>query len=159
MARQGITLHPGFVYMKRNHQQLPYKASKIKVLVADGHMLYGEALKHLLEIGDALHVVGVAGDCQETMDKYLTLRPQVLVVDAIRAVHRGEMLLSSTDVQAPACGGEAQGKRGKTPGLGTGGGGRGEPADDYGRPGYDSPLDKKLPLPGNGSRGKASREL
>jgi DNA-binding NarL/FixJ family response regulator len=46
-------------------------------------MLYGEALKHLLQIGNAIHVVGVAGDCRETMDKYLTFRPQVLVVDAL----------------------------------------------------------------------------
>ena len=57
------------------------KSPPIKVLIADDHRLFAEALRAILEGDDRVAVVGRAGDGQEAVDLAGALKPDVVLMD------------------------------------------------------------------------------
>ena len=53
----------------------------IKVMLVDDHVLMREGIKKLLEFGGTIEVVGEAGDGEECLEKLLSVKPQVLLLD------------------------------------------------------------------------------
>jgi two-component system response regulator DegU len=53
----------------------------IKVMIVDDHELIREGLKKLLSLQPDLEIVGEAGHGEEVLDKALTLRPDVILLD------------------------------------------------------------------------------
>ena len=53
----------------------------IRVLIADDHRLFAEALAAILDGDDRVVVVGRAGDGQEAVDLALELEPDVVLMD------------------------------------------------------------------------------
>lgn len=53
----------------------------IKVMLVDDHVLMREGIKQLLEFGGTIEVVGEAGDGEECLEKLLSVKPQVLLLD------------------------------------------------------------------------------
>ncbi len=54
---------------------------KIKILIADDHVLIREALKAMLETETDIEIVGEAGNGREAVDKAIQLRPDVVMMD------------------------------------------------------------------------------
>jgi DNA-binding NarL/FixJ family response regulator len=56
---------------------------KIKVLIADDHPFAREGFRKLLSLVDFIEVVGEAASAQETVQKALDLRPDVILLDLV----------------------------------------------------------------------------
>lgn len=54
---------------------------RIRVLIADDHMLLRQGLRQILELEPDIEVVGDAGDGEEAVAKALSLRPDVVLLD------------------------------------------------------------------------------
>lgn len=50
-------------------------------MLVDDHVLMREGIKQLLEFGGTIEVVGEAGDGEECLEKLLSVKPQVLLLD------------------------------------------------------------------------------
>ena len=61
--------------------QEPSGDSQIRVLIADDHLLFAEALSMLLERHDRIDVVGSAASGAEAIDRALMLNADVVVMD------------------------------------------------------------------------------
>jgi DNA-binding NarL/FixJ family response regulator len=61
--------------------QEPSGDVRIRVLIADDHLLFAEALSTLLERHDRIEVVGAAATGPEAIDRALTLHADVVVMD------------------------------------------------------------------------------
>src|SRR3954468_11207630 len=61
--------------------QEPSGDSQIRVLIADDHLLFTEALSMLLERHDRIDVVGSAASGAEAIDRALMLNADVVVMD------------------------------------------------------------------------------
>lgn len=57
------------------------RASRVRVLLADDHQLFAEALQLLLELDDRIEVVGRAADGAEAVELALRFRPDVVLMD------------------------------------------------------------------------------
>ena len=55
----------------------------VRILIADDHAIVRLGLQSLLEMEDDLEVVGQALDGQEAVDKALSLKPDILVLDLV----------------------------------------------------------------------------
>lgn len=55
--------------------------NKISVIIADDHMLMREGLKQLLELEEDIYVIAQSGTGEETIDKVLKFKPDVLLLD------------------------------------------------------------------------------
>lgn len=53
----------------------------IRVLLADDHEMVRDGLRVLLEMTADIHVIGLASDGHEALDKAMRLRPHVAVID------------------------------------------------------------------------------
>lgn len=53
----------------------------IKVMLADDHILMREGIRQLLEFDGSIEVVDEASDGEECLDKLVTSKPQVLLLD------------------------------------------------------------------------------
>ena len=62
---------------------------RIRVLIADDHRLFGEALEAILATDDRLEVVGHAGDGAEAVQLALLLDPDVILMDISMPVMDG----------------------------------------------------------------------
>lgn len=54
---------------------------KIRVLIADDHRLFAEALEAILAAEPEIEVVGRARDGEEAVEQALTLKPDVILMD------------------------------------------------------------------------------
>lgn len=55
--------------------------SKIKVMIADDHPLMRDGLQQILELEDDIEVVAKVGDGNEAVEKAITLKPDVILMD------------------------------------------------------------------------------
>jgi DNA-binding NarL/FixJ family response regulator len=60
-----------------------------RVLIADDHTLFAEALEAILHIDDRIHVVGRAKNGQEAVDLALSLAPDIVLMDISMPVMDG----------------------------------------------------------------------
>ena len=63
--------------------------SKIRVLIADDHRMFAEALEAILATDDRLEVAGHAGDGAEAVRVALKTRPDVILMDIAMPVMDG----------------------------------------------------------------------
>jgi two-component system nitrate/nitrite response regulator NarL len=63
--------------------------SKIRVLIADDHRLFAEALNAILAAEPGIEVVGRARNGEEAVDQALALRPDVILMDIAMPVVDG----------------------------------------------------------------------
>jgi len=52
-----------------------------RVIIADGHRLFREGLRGLLECGDDMECIGLASDGQEAVRLAQELKPDVVLID------------------------------------------------------------------------------
>jgi DNA-binding NarL/FixJ family response regulator len=77
---------------------------RIRVLIADDHRLFGEALEAILATDDRLEVVGHAGDGAEAVQLALSLDPDVILMDISMPVMDGFQATQEISRQRPgAC--------------------------------------------------------
>ena len=77
---------------------------KIRVLIADDHRMFAEALQAILGTDDRLEVVGQAADGAEAVRLALELRPDVTLMDISMPVMDGLQATKQIRRQAPhAC--------------------------------------------------------
>jgi two-component system nitrate/nitrite response regulator NarL len=62
---------------------------KVRVLIADDHLLFAEALESILSTDDRFEVVALARDGREAADRALELRPDVVLMDIAMPVLDG----------------------------------------------------------------------
>lgn len=74
---------------------------KIKVLIVDDSILFRETLARFLSEGEAVEVVGKAGDPYEARDMILSLRPDVLTLDVEMPKMNGIQFLRKLVPQYP----------------------------------------------------------
>ena len=63
--------------------------SQIRVLIADDHRLFAEALEAILTADERIEVVGCAGDGREAVDLFVRLEPDVVLMDISMPVMDG----------------------------------------------------------------------
>jgi DNA-binding NarL/FixJ family response regulator len=77
---------------------------RIRVLIADDHRLFGEALESILATDDRLEVVGHAGDGAEAVQLALSLDPDVILMDISMPIMDGFQATQKVRRQRPhAC--------------------------------------------------------
>jgi DNA-binding NarL/FixJ family response regulator len=54
---------------------------KVRVLIADDHLLFAEALESILSTDERFEVVALARDGREAVDRGLELRPDIVLMD------------------------------------------------------------------------------
>jgi two-component system, NarL family, response regulator LiaR len=62
---------------------------RIRVLIADDHRLFGQALEAILATDDRLEVAGHAGDGAEAVQLALATRPDVILMDIAMPIMDG----------------------------------------------------------------------
>jgi DNA-binding NarL/FixJ family response regulator len=80
------------------------RSEKIRVLIADDHRMFAEALEAILAGDDRLEVVGHAGDGSEAVRAALNTRPDVILMDIAMPVMDGVQATKQIRKQWPtAC--------------------------------------------------------
>ena len=67
----------------------PRKSQPLRVLIADDHRLFAEALEAILAADERIEVVGQAGDGSEAVELARTLEPDVVLMDVSMPVLDG----------------------------------------------------------------------
>jgi DNA-binding NarL/FixJ family response regulator len=76
----------------------------IRVLIADDHRLFGQALEAILATDDRLQVVGHAGDGAEAVQLALSVEPDVILMDIAMPLMDGFQATKQIRKQRPhAC--------------------------------------------------------
>jgi DNA-binding NarL/FixJ family response regulator len=76
----------------------------IRVLIADDHRLFGQALEAILTMDDRLQVVGHAGDGSEAVQLALAVEPDVILMDIAMPLMDGFQATKQIRKQRPhAC--------------------------------------------------------
>jgi DNA-binding NarL/FixJ family response regulator len=82
----------------------PNELDKIRVLIADDHRMFAEALETILGTDDRLEVAGHAGDGAEAVRLALEARPDVVLMDIAMPVMDGVQATQQIRSQWPtAC--------------------------------------------------------
>jgi DNA-binding NarL/FixJ family response regulator len=77
---------------------------RIRVLIADDHRLFGQALEAILAPDDRLEVVGHAGDGAEAVQLALSAEPDVILMDIAMPVMDGFQATKQIRTEQPrAC--------------------------------------------------------
>ena len=77
---------------------------RIRVLIADDHRLFGQALEAILATDDRLEVVGHAGDGSEAVQLALAVEPDVILMDISMPIMDGFQATKQIREQEPhAC--------------------------------------------------------
>jgi DNA-binding NarL/FixJ family response regulator len=74
---------------------------RIRVLIADDHRLFGEALEAILATDDRLEVVGHAGDGAEAVQLALAVEPDVILMDIAMPIMDGFQATKQIRKQRP----------------------------------------------------------
>jgi DNA-binding NarL/FixJ family response regulator len=74
---------------------------RIRVLIADDHRLFGQALEAILATDDRLEVVGHAGDGAEAVQLALLVEPDVILMDIAMPVMDGFQATKQIRKQRP----------------------------------------------------------
>jgi len=74
---------------------------KIRVLIADDHRMFAEALEAILATDDRLEVAGLAGDGAEAVQLTLSLDPDVVLMDIAMPVMDGLQATKQIHKQRP----------------------------------------------------------
>jgi DNA-binding NarL/FixJ family response regulator len=74
---------------------------RIRVLIADDHRLFGEALEAILATDDRLEVVGHAGDGSEAVQLALSVKPEVILMDISMPIMDGFQATKQIRKQRP----------------------------------------------------------
>jgi len=75
----------------------------VRVLVVDDQRLMRDGIASLLEIQDAIEVVGTASNGKEALEKALSLRPDVILMDVRMPVMDGVVATGQVHRQLPSC--------------------------------------------------------
>lgn len=75
----------------------------VSVLVVDDQRLMRDGIASLLEMQDALAVVGTASNGQEALEKALCLRPDVILMDVRMPIMDGVVATRQIHRELPAC--------------------------------------------------------
>jgi len=73
----------------------------IRVLIADDHRLFGQALEAILATDDRLEVVGHAGDGSEAVQLALAVKPEVILMDISMPIMDGFQATKQIRKQRP----------------------------------------------------------
>jgi DNA-binding NarL/FixJ family response regulator len=76
-------------------------SDRIRVLIADDHRLFGQALEAILATDDRLEVVGHAGDGSEAVQLALSVKPEVILMDISMPVMDGFQATKQIRKQRP----------------------------------------------------------
>ena len=74
---------------------------RIRVLIADDHRLFGQALEAILATDDRLEVVGHAGDGSEAVQLALSVKPEVILMDIAMPIMDGFQATKQIRKQRP----------------------------------------------------------
>ena len=74
---------------------------RIRVLIADDHRLFGQALEAILATDDRLEVVGHAGDGSEAVQFALEVEPDVILMDIAMPIMDGFQATKQIRKQRP----------------------------------------------------------
>src|SRR5205814_2023304 len=89
--------HPSQIERNRAHfvprtmEALARPDTRIRVLIADDHRLFAEALQAILDADDRIDVVGHAGDGREAVQLAAQLQPDIVLMDSGRDAGMGGM--------------------------------------------------------------------
>lgn len=75
----------------------------VRVLVVDDQRLMRDGIASLLEIQDAIEVVGTASNGKEALEKALSLHPDVILMDVRMPVMDGVVATGQVRRQLPSC--------------------------------------------------------
>src|SRR5260370_17421107 len=75
----------------------------VRVLVVDDQRLMRDGIASLLEMQDAIEVVGTASNGQEALEKAVSLRPDVILMDVRMPVMDGVVATGQVLRQSPSC--------------------------------------------------------
>jgi len=75
----------------------------VRVLVVDDQRLMRDGIASLLEMQDAIEVVGTASNGQEALEKAVSLRPDVILMDVRMPVMDGVVATGQVRRQLPSC--------------------------------------------------------
>ena len=75
-------------FPRSSYPAVPPAAGRLRILVADDHLVYRIGIRSLLETEMGFEVVGEAANSTETIAMYRRLRPDVLLLD-LRMPHKG----------------------------------------------------------------------
>ena len=76
-------------------------SDRIRVLIADDHRLFGQALEAILATDDRLEVVGHAGDGSEAVQLALSVKPEVILMDISMPIMDGFQATKQIRKQRP----------------------------------------------------------
>lgn len=75
----------------------------VRVLVVDDQRLMRDGIASLLKMQDAIEVVGTASNGQEALEKAISLRPDVILMDVRMPVMDGVVATGQVRRQLPSC--------------------------------------------------------
>ena len=81
----------------------PLQNHIVRVLVVDDQRLMRDGIASLLEMQDAIEVVGTASNGQEALEKAVSLRPDVILMDVRMPVMDGVVATGQVRRQLPSC--------------------------------------------------------
>src|ERR1700704_5760123 len=85
-----------------NSQTMEQAKAPIKVVIADDHPLFREALRKLLETDPTLQLIGEASDGREAIRLVREMRPDLLLLDLSMPVVTGLDALRELSTMTPA---------------------------------------------------------
>lgn len=79
------------------------QSTSVRVLVVDDQRLMRDGIASLLDIQDGIEVIGTASNGQEAVDRALTLRPDVILMDVRMPIIDGVQATTQIRRQLPTC--------------------------------------------------------